>query len=174
MSRPSPSSNAVTASASPAAGLRVAIVASAYHASVVGPMVDGARRAFVELGGDERGVEQISAPGAFELPVLAAGAARSRRFDAVVTLGCIIKGETRHDEVIAHAVAGALAGLSVETGVPVAFGVLTVDTVEQALARAGGACGNKGEEAMRAAVEAVSALRALAAGSRRAGAMERV
>lgn len=174
MSRPAHTTNSAASPATPAAGMRVAIVASAYHATVVEPMREGARRAFVELGGDEHDIEHVAAPGAFELPVLAAGAARSGRFGAVVALGCIVKGETSHDEVIAHAVAGALAGLSVETGVPVALGVLTVDTIEQALARAGGAMGNKGDEAMRAGVDAAVALRAVAQGSPRGAAVERV
>ena len=153
-----------------ASGLRVALVASRYHADIVGRMTDGAGAVFAELGGEPSALERFIAPGSFELPVIAAVAARSGRFDAVVVLGCIVQGETRHDQVIANAIAGALADLSVEAGIPVGFGVLTVSDKSQAAARAGGDVGNKGAEAMRAAIECVGAVRA-ASGERPAGAL---
>ncbi|MFZ4574609.1 MAG: 6,7-dimethyl-8-ribityllumazine synthase, partial [Phycisphaerales bacterium] len=104
------------------------------------------------------------APGAFELPTLAHAAAASGHFDAVVCLGCVIKGETSHDVYISHAISHAIAMIPLQTGVPVAFGVLTVDTPEQAVDRAGGVHGNKGEEAMIAALETLAAAAALRQG----------
>lgn len=115
-------------------------------------------------GGVGGGVVVIEAPGSFELPVIALAAARSGRFDAVVCLGCIIKGETSHDRHIASAVAQGIARVSIQTGVPVAFGVLTVDSADQAEARAGigaGAIGNKGAEAMAAALATAGVIAAL-------------
>lgn len=153
-----------------ASGLRIAIVASRYHADIVGKMAEGAAAVFAELGGESTSLERFIAPGAFELPVIAAAAARSGRFDAVVTLGCIVQGETRHDEVIANAVANSIASLSAESGIPIGFGVLTVSDRSQAAARAGGEVGNKGAEAMRAAIESVWSVRA-ALGERPAGAL---
>jgi len=146
--------------------LRVALIVSRYNPEATGVMRDGARRAFTEAGGLAGNLTEVDAPGTFELAVIAGGALRSDRYDAAVCLGCVLKGETRHDEVIADAVATALAQLSAETARPAAFGVLTVDTQAQALARAGGARGNKGAEAMNAAIEAAGALRRLLTGPR--------
>jgi 6,7-dimethyl-8-ribityllumazine synthase len=144
-----------------ARGLRVALIVSRYNGSVTGPMREGAERAFLDAGGDPAHLTTVSAPGAFELAAIAAAALRSGRFDAAVCLGCVLKGETRHDEVIADALAGALAGLSAELARPAAFGVLTVDSHEQAVARASGDRGDKGAEAMNAAIDAVAAIRRL-------------
>jgi len=140
---------------------RVAIVVSRYNDSITGPMREGAMRAFASSGGRSEDLVVIEAPGAFELPAISAAAATTGRFDAIVALGCVIRGETSHDRHIASAVADGLTRISVETGIPVAFGVLTVDTVEQARARAGGAKGNKGEEAMHAALGAAQAIHRL-------------
>jgi 6,7-dimethyl-8-ribityllumazine synthase len=171
--------------AADARGLRIAIVVSRYNERVTGSMERGAVVEFVRLGGRAEDLVRVTAAGAFELPVLCRHAAES--CDAVVALGCVIKGETRHDQVIGDSVANALAGLSVQTGTPVAFGVLTVDTIEQALARAqpvdetnlafvgaddrAGEKGkpvvdNKGVEAMRAAVETVNTIRAMSTATR--------
>jgi len=131
--------------------IRIAIIASAYNRWITDPMTAGAREALSRLARDAE-CEVFEAPGAFELPVLAASAIDTGRFDAVVCLGCIIKGETRHDEVIADAIANAIQNLACQTGIPVAFGVLTTNTAQEAEARAGGAKGNKGAEAMEAAL----------------------
>lgn len=157
-------------SASDAAGLRVALIASRYHERIVDRLTAGAAEAFSARGGGAGDLVEFRAPGAFELPALAGEATRSDAFDAVVVLACIIKGETRHDEVIADAVAGALANLSCSSGVPIGLGVLTVDSVAQATARAGGGAGNKGQEAMDAALDAALAIRAIRAASAGAGA----
>lgn len=154
MSETPPESVALDASA-----LRVALIVSRYNPEATDAMRAGAERAFAEAGGTDLVV--VPAPGAFELAAIAGAALRSGTYDAAVCLGCVLRGETRHDEVIADALAVALAHLSAETGKPAAFGVLTVDTQEQALTRADGARGNKGAEAMNAAIEACASVRAL-------------
>ncbi len=143
--------------------IRVAVVVARYNAAITDKLRDGAV-AELALRVRERGeAVVVPVPGSFELPVAAAAAARSGRFHAVVTLGCIIKGETVHDEVIAHAIAQQIAAVGVETGVPVVLGVLTVNTIQQAEARAGGVHGNKGAEAMSAALDTLATLHALKA-----------
>jgi 6,7-dimethyl-8-ribityllumazine synthase len=139
----------------------VAIIASRYNASVTGPMRDAAAQAYLARGGSAGDLAIVDAPGAFELPALAAAALSTGRYRAVVCLGCVVRGETPHDEHIARAVAHALADLSSRHATPVAFGVLTVLNAEQARARAGGAQGNKGAEAMDAALDALAAADAL-------------
>ncbi len=115
------------------------------------------------MGGEQDDLEVAEVPGAFELIAAASAFAKRGDIDAVVALGCIITGETTHDQYIAHAVASGIAQSIVETGVPIAFGVLTCQTLEQAAERAGGCKGNKGEEAMLAAIESARALEAIAA-----------
>lgn len=143
-------------------GLRVGIVVSRYHGEVTTALARGAREAFRANGGSDADLLQIDAPGAFELPVLASAFAHDGDVDAVVALGCVVTGETKHDEYICRAVAEGLMRISVDTGIPMGFGLLTVSTIEQAMARAGGAHGNKGEEAMLAALSAALSIRALA------------
>lgn len=142
----------------------VAVVVSRYNSTVTSSLLDGAKRAFAQRGGREQGLSVVEAPGAFELPALCLAAARTGRFAGVVALGCLVKGETRHDRYIAGAVAQGLVDITVATGVPVCFGVLTVDTVEQAVARSGGAKGNKGADAMEALIETMAAMNSLRAG----------
>jgi 6,7-dimethyl-8-ribityllumazine synthase len=142
--------------------LRVAIVVSRYNRWITDALLRGAQDEFHRQTGTLEGLAIMHAPGSFELPVLARAAATSGRFQAVVCLGCIIKGETSHDLHIATAVANAITTASCETGVPIAFGVLTVDTAAQAEARAGGDKGNKGQEAMQAALDCVQTLAGLA------------
>ena len=144
-----------------ARGLRVALVRSRYNAAVVDGLLGGAREALRQMGAAERDVELTDVPGAFELPLAAAGAARSGRFDAIVALGAVIKGETDHYEHIAREASHGLAAVSRETGVPVGFGVLTVAREEQALVRSAPGPDNKGAEAARAAVAMVHVLRGL-------------
>lgn len=136
---------------------RVAVVVSRYNASITDKLLEGARGVFFEQcpGGV---LEVIPAPGAFELPALALGAARSGRHDGVVALGCLIKGETPHDRIIADAVANGLVQVTIATNIPVTFGVLTVDTPDQAQARAGGDRGNKGADAMTALLETIATI----------------
>jgi 6,7-dimethyl-8-ribityllumazine synthase len=119
------------------------------------------------MGASDRDVAALLVPGAFELPLAAQAAASSGRFDAVVALGAVIRGETDHYEHVAREAAAGLAAVARETGVPVGFGVLTTRRAAQALARAGGGGANKGREAARAAVLTVHALRALGPARRR-------
>jgi 6,7-dimethyl-8-ribityllumazine synthase len=142
-----------------AEGLRVAVVYAAFNPKVVGGLVDGALAALAEMGAAGLVREQV--PGAFELPLAALAAAGSGRFDAVVALGAVIRGETDHYEHIAREAAAGLAAVARDTGVPVGFGVLTVDDEAQALARSAPGPENKGAEAARAAVGMVHVVRRL-------------
>jgi 6,7-dimethyl-8-ribityllumazine synthase len=128
----------------------VAIVVSRYNATVTERLLQGAVLAYKQAGGQVRDLYIADAPGAFELVPICAAAAESGAFGGIVALGCIIKGQTRHDEFLAHAVTTRLADISVFTGLPVALGVLTVNSGKQALDRAGGPQGNKGKDAMEA------------------------
>jgi len=141
-----------------ARGLRVGLVTSRYHADVTGALEDGARAAFLAAGGRPEDLLVADAPGAFELPVIAAAFARRADVTAVVVLGCIVEGETRHDRVLGDAIAAACAHLSVQACKPIGFGVLTVRNAKQARSRAGGKHGNKGQEAMDAALLAARAV----------------
>jgi 6,7-dimethyl-8-ribityllumazine synthase len=144
-----------------ARGLRVAVVRSLFNRPVTDGLVEGALGALAEMGGRERDVAVFDLPGAFELPLAAQAAARSRRFDAVVALGAVIEGETDHYEHVAREAAAGLGAVARDTGVPVAFGVLTVRQERQALDRAAAGPDNKGAEAARAAVMTALALRAI-------------
>jgi 6,7-dimethyl-8-ribityllumazine synthase len=139
-----------------ARGFRFAIVASRWNEFISAQLVEGAVSAFDRLGADEEAVEVYRIPGAFEIPLLALKVARSGKFDAVVCLGTIIRGQTPHFEYIASEVARGIAQVGLETGVPVIFGVVTADTVDQAIDRAGVKLGNKGYEAAMTAVELVN------------------
>src|SRR5262245_12809938 len=136
-----------------ASGFRFAIVVSKYNDFVTDRLRAGALSALTSAGVDGEQVTVVHVPGAFELPLAAQHAAESGRFDAIVCLGCLIRGETPHFEYISSAVAHGLTTASAATGIPMAFGVLTTNSVEEALARAGDDSGNKGHEAAVAAIE---------------------
>jgi len=144
---------------------RIAVVVSRYNRSITAALFDGALAENESRGGVRSAVSVFEAAGSFELPVLALAAAESGRFDGVVALGCLIRGQTRHDRYIAEAVAHGLTRVSLKTGVPVAFGVLTVEDAAQARARAGGKRGNKGTDAMGAVLDAAECVRAIRAGT---------
>jgi 6,7-dimethyl-8-ribityllumazine synthase len=152
-----------------ARGLRVAIVRSRFNAAVTDGLLEGALQALTEMGAGRSAVSVADVPGAFELPVAARAAARSGRFDAVIALGAVIRGETDHYDHIARETASGLARVALRTGVPVGFGVLTVEREEQALSRSAAGPANKGGEAARAAVATVHALRALGGKRKRKG-----
>jgi 6,7-dimethyl-8-ribityllumazine synthase len=135
-----------------AEGLRFAIVVSKYNDFVTDRLLTGALSALTTAGAATGDITVVSVPGAFEIPLAAQHAGESGRFDAVVCLGCLIKGETSHFEYISSAVAHGLTEAAAATGVPMAFGVLTTNSVEEALARAVDGPGNKGHEAAIAAV----------------------
>ncbi len=141
--------------------LRIALVASRFNENVVDRLVAGAVEALVARGAPRSGLELVRVPGAFDLPPVVRRIAASGRFDAVVALGAVIRGETAHFDFVAGECAAGLARVADETGVPVAFGVLTTENEEQALARAGGSEGNKGAEAACAAIELANLLRKL-------------
>lgn len=138
-----------------AAGLRIAVLVSRYHTEITDALERGARSAFEAAGGDPGMLEVFDSPGAFELAGLASIALETGRFDAVVCLGCVIRGETSHDAWINGAVAHELAASSARHGRPAAFGVITCNDLEQARARSGGDRGDKGVESMAAAIAAV-------------------
>lgn len=131
---------------------RVAVVVSRYHELVTGRLLAGARRCLAERRVADDRVDVIWVPGAFELPVAAEAAAASGRYAAIVALGCVIRGETPHFEYVAGEAARGLGNVAIAHRIAVGFGVLTTDTQEQALARAGGAAGDKGYEAATAAL----------------------
>lgn len=141
------------------AALRVAIAVSRFNERITRRLLSGALAALRKCGVPEEAVDVAWAPGAFDLPVVAQALARSGRYDALVCLGCVIRGETTHDRYIALGAATGLVQVSLETALPVVFGVLTTQTLEQAEARSGGGHGNKGEDAAQAAVELANLLR---------------
>lgn len=145
------------------AGLRVCVVVARWNSFVTEPLLEGAVASLRACGVDDDAVTVARVPGAFEVPTAASWAATSGRFDAVICLGAVIRGETAHFEYVAGGAAEGILRVALSTGVPVVFGVLTVDTVEQALARAGGKDGHKGEEAARVAVEMANLRRILGA-----------
>jgi 6,7-dimethyl-8-ribityllumazine synthase len=136
-----------------AEGLRVAVVAGRWNDFVVSRLISGALDALERLGASSDSITIIRVPGSFELPLAVKKAAASESYDVVVCLGAIIRGETSHNEYIASEVFKGIAQVSLETGVPVALGVVTADTLEQAIDRAGAKSGNKGFEAAMTAVE---------------------
>ena len=135
---------------------RFAIVVSAYHDFVTSRLERGAIEALTAAGADEASITIIRVPGSFEIPLAAQHAGESGQFNAVICLGCLIKGETPHFEFIASAVAQGLTSAAAATGVPMTFGVLTTTSAEEALARAGEGPGNKGREAAEAAIDMAS------------------
>jgi len=143
-------------------GRRIAVVVSKFNDFVTDRLQSGALAALEAGGVASADVTLVRVPGAFEIPLAAQHAAESGRFDAVVCLGCVIRGETPHFDYIATAVSQGLAFAATATGVPVAFGVLTTNSAEEALARAGDGAGNKGHEAAVAALEMADVIAQLA------------
>lgn len=139
-----------------ARGRKVAIAAARFNDFIVSSLLKGATTSFLQHGGVPDDLLVARVPGAFELPVVARKLAVSGRFDAVVALGCVIRGDTPHFEYVAGECARGLQLVSLETGVPVVFGVLTVETVDQALERAATTSANKGGESMDTALEMIS------------------
>lgn len=140
-----------------AAGLRIAVVAARFNGFVVDKLVAGALAALASAGARAENISLLRVPGAFEIPTAARAAAE--RYDAVVALGAVIRGETPHFDYVAGECIRGLMQVMLDTGMPVACGVLTCDTAEQALARAGGKAGNKGADAALAALEMANLLR---------------
>lgn len=139
--------------------LRFAIVAARFNEFIVDALVRGAVDALRRHGANDKQIELVRAPGAFDLPLVARKLALSKKYDAIIALGAVIKGATAHFDYVAGECAGGLARVAQDTGVPVAFGVLTTDTIEQAIERSGTKAGNKGADAAVAAVELANLLR---------------
>ena len=137
----------------------IAIVVSRFNSLVTERLLEGAIDTLTRHGADESKISVYHAPGAFELPILAEKVAQTGKFQAVLTLGAVIQGETDHHDYINHAVAQGIMTVSRQTSIPILFGVLTCRTMEQALDRCGGKAGNKGSEAALAALETVSVLK---------------
>jgi 6,7-dimethyl-8-ribityllumazine synthase len=150
-----------------AAGLRFAVVVARFNDAITSRLREGARAALIEAGASADEVEVFEVPGAFELPQAARCAAEGGRYDAIVCLGCVIRGATPHFEYISAAVAHGIQEASGETGVPIAFGVLTTDTWAQAEERSVDGPSNKGFEAAAAAVEMAVLFRRLRAGDKK-------
>ena len=146
-----------------AEGFRFAIISSRWNDFLTARLVEGALDALGRLGAAEDAVEHFRVPGSFEIPLLAMRVAESERFDAVICLGTIIRGETPHFEYVAGEVTKGIAQAAVESGVPVLYGIVTADTLEQAIDRAGVKAGNKGFEAAMSAVELVNLYKVISA-----------
>ena len=142
-------------------GLRVALACARFNDFITERLLSGARDGLVRHGVDEASITEAWVPGAFELPLVSMQLAASGEYDAVVCLGAVIRGATGHYDQVANNVASGIAKVSLDTGVPVVFGVLTVDTIEQAIERAGTKAGNKGYEAAETAIEMADLLRQL-------------
>jgi 6,7-dimethyl-8-ribityllumazine synthase len=142
-------------------GLKIAIVSSRWNDFMGSRLLEGARDALVRHGVAESDIDVALVPGSFELPLAAQKAAQSGRYDAVVCLGVVIRGATPHFDYVAGEAAKGIAQVALQSGVPVGFGVVTADTLEQAIERAGSKAGNKGVEAALAAIEMANLLRQL-------------
>ena len=141
--------------------MRIAIVAARFNEFVVESLIKGAVDCLRRHGANDSDLELVRVPGSYEMPLAVSRVAASRRFDGIIALGAVIRGGTPHFDDVAGECVRGLSAASKEHGVPVGFGVLTVDTIEQAIERAGTKAGNKGEEAALAVVEMVSLLRQL-------------
>jgi 6,7-dimethyl-8-ribityllumazine synthase len=144
-----------------AKGFRFGLVVSRYNHFITERLLEGALDALMRHGGKEENLEIVRVPGSFEIPLLAKQMASSGRFDAVICLGALIRGGTIHFDVLSAEVTKGVAQAGLETGVPITFGVITTDTLEQAIERAGSKMGNKGWEAAESAIELVNLLKVI-------------
>jgi 6,7-dimethyl-8-ribityllumazine synthase len=145
-----------------AAGLRFAVIVSRFNDFISSRLADGAVDALVRHGADEKEITLLKVPGAFEIPLVAKKIAKSGKYDAVICLGAVIRGATPHFEYVAAEVSKGIASVALESNIPVTFGVLTTDNLEQAIERAGSKAGNKGYEAAVAAMEMANLFQELA------------
>jgi 6,7-dimethyl-8-ribityllumazine synthase len=144
-----------------AKGLKFGIVISRFNEFITGKLLDGAKDALVRHGAKEEDIDIVKVPGSFEIPLIAKKMAAKETYNAVICLGTVIRGATPHFDYISAEVSKGIATVSMETGVPVAFGVLTCDTIEQAVERAGTKSGNKGWDAALTAIEMAQLLKKL-------------
>lgn len=144
-----------------ASGLRFGLLVSRFNSFIGERLVEGAMDALLRHGADAGAIDLVRVPGAFEIPLAARKMAASGRYDAVVCLGAVIRGSTPHFDYVAAEVSKGIASVSLESGLPIAFGVLTTDTLEQAIERAGSKAGNKGADAAVSAIEMANLCRQL-------------
>ncbi|MBE6342289.1 MAG: 6,7-dimethyl-8-ribityllumazine synthase [Bacteroidales bacterium] len=142
-----------------AEGQKIAIVAGRFNEIITNKLLGGAIDAFKRHGGDENNIDLAWVPGSFEIPLVAKKMAESKKYDAVICLGAVIRGATAHFEMVANETTKGIAAASLQTGVPVIFGVLTTDNIEQAVERAGSKAGNKGFEAVTTAIEMINLMK---------------
>lgn len=142
-------------------GLKVGIIASRFNEFITSKLVSGAEDCLVRHGVDGDDISVAWVPGAFEIPVIAKRMAKSGKYDAVIALGAVIRGATSHYDYVCAEVSKGVAAVSLDTGVPVLFGILTTDTIEQAVERAGTKAGNKGSDCAMSALEMVSLIKKL-------------
>lgn len=145
-----------------AENLKFAIVAGRFNEFITNKLIGGALDALKRHGADENNIELVWVPGSFEIPLIAKKLAEQKRFDAVICLGAVIRGATPHFDYVSSEVSKGVANVGLETGVPVIFGVLTTDTIEQAIERAGTKAGNKGFDAAMTAIETANLVKLLA------------
>ena len=141
--------------------LKLAVVVSRFNEFITDKLLLGALDTIRRSGGDDKAVEVIKVPGAFELPVIAKKLVSTRRYDGIICLGCVIRGGTPHFDYVAGQVARGISSVACESSTPIAFGVLTTDSLEQAIERAGSKMGNKGAEAALSVIETANVIRQL-------------
>lgn len=144
-----------------AKGLKFGIIVSRFNDFITSKLLDGAMDALLRHGADEKNIDVVKVPGSFEIPVVAKKMANKGTYDAVICLGTVIRGATPHFEYVAAEVSKGIASASMETGVPISFGIITSDTIEQAVERAGTKSGNKGWDAALAAIEMAQVMKKL-------------
>ena len=142
-----------------AEGQRIGIVAGRFNEFITSKLLGGALDAFKRHGGDEANIDLAWVPGAFEIPLIASKMAKSGKYDAVICVGAVIRGNTSHYDYVCNEVSKGIASVSLETGVPVLFGVLTTENIEQAIERAGTKAGNKGYDCALSAIEMVNLIK---------------
>ncbi len=144
-----------------AEGQKIGIVTARFNDFITSKLLEGAADAFVRHGGDASTLDVVRVPGAFEIPLAAKKMAESGKYDAVLCLGAVIRGATPHFDMVANEATKGVAQVSLQTGVPVIFGILTTDSIEQAVERAGTKSGNKGFDTMNTAIEMVNLMKSL-------------
>lgn len=142
-----------------ATDLKFAFVVSRFNEFITEPLLQGALDCFQRHGGDEKNATVVKVPGAFEIPLATQQLALSEKYEAIVCLGAIIRGDTPHFDYVCSQAVGGIATLSLQTKIPITFGILTTETIEQAIERAGSKAGNKGSEATLSAIEMVNLLK---------------
>ncbi len=140
-------------------GLKIGIIASRFNEFITSKLVSGAQDCLVRHGVNDDDISVAWVPGAFEIPVIAKRMAKSKKYDAIICVGAVIRGATSHYDYVCNEVSKGIAAVSIDTGIPVLFGILTTDTIEQAIERAGTKAGNKGSDCAMSALEMVNLIK---------------